>query len=346
MKVLVDKEFLEGGLELICDSIRLKTGGTGVLAFPVEMKAAVDSISGSGGITPTGTKEIGENGTYDVTSFASAVVDVPTGIDTSDANAVAADIANGKTAYVDGVKVTGTQPERAASDLTAAGAQVTVPAGLYREQASKSVATATQATPSVSVDSETGVVTATANQSAGYVPDGSKSATLQLTTKAAQTYTPGTTDQTIPAGRYTTGVQTIKGDARLVAGNIKKNVSIFGVTGSFDGGNLEIRGGYELSDYGTAAAKRITLTYPSGVSNVKGIILMPGGVHEFTYQEIAAFVGFEGSNNCADISGELAFEKGGASVSFTSSGCTIDYTAAYRNFSANASDYLFLLITA
>lgn len=274
MKVLVDKEFLEGGLELICDSIRLKTGGTGVLAFPVEMKAAVDSITGSGGITPTGTKEIGENGTYDVTSFASAVVDVPTGIDTSDANAVAADLASGKTAYADGVKVTGTQPERAASDLTAAGAQVTVPAGLYREQASKSVATATQATPSMSVDNETGVVTATANQSAGYVPAGTKSATLQLATKAAQTYTPGAMDQTIPAGRYTTGVQTIKGDARLVAGNIKKNVSIFGVEGNYSGetGSAALRNeSRNVSYYGSVSSNQVTARFTE--SNVIGVVL-------------------------------------------------------------------------
>lgn len=81
-KILVDQDFLEEGLELICDSIRLKTGGTGVLAFPVEIKQAVDSIeTGSGGITPTGTKEITENGTgIDVTTFAAVDVAVPTGI--------------------------------------------------------------------------------------------------------------------------------------------------------------------------------------------------------------------------------------------------------------------------
>ena len=54
-------------------------------------------------------------------------------------------------------------------------------------------------------------------------------------TKSAQTYTPTTTDQTIASGRWLTGAQTIKGDANLVASNIKKDVQIFGVTGSYKG---------------------------------------------------------------------------------------------------------------
>lgn len=94
--------------------------------------------------------------------------------------------------------------------------------------------TATQATPSISVSSG-GLITASATQSAGYVAKGTKSATKQLTTQAAQTITPGTTDKTIASGRYLTGTQTIKGDANLVAGNIKLGVSIFGVDGSYEG---------------------------------------------------------------------------------------------------------------
>lgn len=53
------------------------------------------------------------------------------------------------------------------------------------------------------------------------------------TAKAAKSYTPTTKNQTIAAGTYLTGTQTIKGDADLVAGNIKTGVSIFNVTGTF-----------------------------------------------------------------------------------------------------------------
>jgi hypothetical protein len=56
--------------------------------------------------------------------------------------------------------------------------------------------------------------------------------TGNMSEKSAATYTPGTSDQTIAANQYLTGAQTIKGDANLLASNILKNVSIFGVTGS------------------------------------------------------------------------------------------------------------------
>ena len=53
-----------------------------------------------------------------------------------------------------------------------------------------------------------------------------------VTKKAAATYTPKTTDQSIAASQYLSGAQTIKGDSNLVAGNIRSGVSIFGVTGT------------------------------------------------------------------------------------------------------------------
>lgn len=57
-----------------------------------------------------------------------------------------------------------------------------------------------------------------------------------VTKKSAATYIPKTTDQSIASRQYLSGTQTIKGDANLVAGNIKSGVSIFGVTGTYAGG--------------------------------------------------------------------------------------------------------------
>jgi hypothetical protein len=56
---------------------------------------------------------------------------LPEFVDTTDATASASDILNGKTAYVDGEKITGNIATKTSSDLTASGATVTVPAGYY-----------------------------------------------------------------------------------------------------------------------------------------------------------------------------------------------------------------------
>ena len=53
------------------------------------------------------------------------------------------------------------------------------------------------------------------------------------TAKEAKTYTPSTKNQTISKDTYLKGVQTIKGDANLIAQNIKSGVSLFDVAGTF-----------------------------------------------------------------------------------------------------------------
>lgn len=54
----------------------------------------------------------------------------------------------------------------------------------------------------------------------------------KVTKKSAQTYIPGTSDQTIGSGQYLSGAQTIKGDSNLVGSNILSGKTIFGVPGS------------------------------------------------------------------------------------------------------------------
>lgn len=53
--------------------------------------------------------------------------------------------------------------------------------------------------------------------------------------RAAATITPGAASQTIGAGQYLAGAQTIAGDPNLTPENIKAGVTLFGVTGTWDG---------------------------------------------------------------------------------------------------------------
>lgn len=65
----------------IATALRGKTGGTGSIVAD-DFPSVIDGLS-TGGITPTGTKTITTNGTHDVTTFASAQVNVPVGISPS-----------------------------------------------------------------------------------------------------------------------------------------------------------------------------------------------------------------------------------------------------------------------
>lgn len=171
-------------------------------------------------------------------------------MDTSDATlASGGSMLSGVTAYAGGTKYTGSIITKTGSDLSASGATVTVPAGYYASQATKSVSSGSATAPatisgtSASVSTGTNTLTlsktisVTPSVTAGYVSSGTAgnaavSLTASVTTKGATTYTPTTSDQTIASGTYLTGAQTISGDPNLQSAYIASGVSIFGVAGS------------------------------------------------------------------------------------------------------------------
>ena len=74
-------------------------------------------------------------------------------VDTSDATLDSnAKMLSGSTAYADGVKYTGSIETKTGSNLSASGATVTVPAGYYASQATKSVDSGSATAPQASAE--------------------------------------------------------------------------------------------------------------------------------------------------------------------------------------------------
>ena len=172
-----------------------------------------------------------------------------------------------------------------AASITATGASVST--GTNTLTLSKSVSN----TPTVSA----GYV------SAGTAGNSSVSLTASVTTKAAATIYPGTTDQTIASGTYLTGTQTVKAltQTNLSAENIKSGTTIsvnngqsnvWSVTGTYSGGggasNI-VTGTFKYSTT-TAAAQTVTLSYSGSGYPIACIIVLDDGVLNSTYTNTVA----------------------------------------------------------
>lgn len=97
--------------------------------------------------------------------------------------------------------------------------------------------------------------------------------TGNIPSKVAATITPGATAQTIAAGQYLSGIQTISGDADLIAANIKNGVNIFGVAGTFSTVGVKRVISYPLTPTGTSPA---AYTLPSACALKNSFLFVVG----------------------------------------------------------------------
>ena len=220
------------------------------------------------------TVKVGDNDDDDRITSVTGSYTYQGGISYGQSPVTASQMLSGYSGYMNGAEVKGNIETKTSSDLTASGATVTAPAGYYASSASKTITTGTATAPtsisgtSAGLSYGTNTITLAKNVSvtprittAGYISSGTAgtstvSLTADVTTKAAETFHPSSSDQTINGQIFLTGSQTFKGvtTTNLTAANIKDGVTVE-IGDSTDGDCVtSVTGTYSGSKY------KVTLT--------------------------------------------------------------------------------------
>ena len=279
------------------------TSGTASVAATVPKIVGAISLSGTAKVTPTISRtNTTATGATNVGSGAASTSAPSSGYFVSVQSAAAANTITASTSIT--TSGYGTDDYNGiAGDSVSVGANassityITVPGG-----SATTPATTITVDPTVTINSSTGLVTASYSGSeniiptvsAGYITNGtagivstSGSKTLQLTTLGATTYYTSSSDQTISAGRYLTGAQTIKAvtTSGISAANIKDGITIKVGDSSDDDRVLAVTGTFTdastvSSGQTAAAATQILTGYSAWVDalEVKGSMTNNGAV--------------------------------------------------------------------
>ena len=290
-KVMITESYLED----IADAIREKKG---VLTtyYPSQMAEAISTIDGGGtpvinslNVTPSTSQQTFDSSSVDgykpVTVAAMPSMTLPTSPAASATTGYASKATISRSTSDQYINIpTGYNAAGAYYKVNAvANGSVTAPSSISGTNATVSTGTNTLTlTKSVSV---TPNVTTTGYISSGTAGNSSVSLTGSVTTKAAATITPSTSNQTIASGTYLTGTQTISGDANLIAENIKKDVTIFGTTGTYEGsgggggGDSKFVTGTFTTSSSTSTNGTINVPYTGSGYPIMLVIIVEGGIY-------------------------------------------------------------------